>query len=66
MSHPCNEDFNVNNTDMNNTDTNNPNQPELNISAADSFDIDGIDAELLNTFYTENVTTRVNSDIKLY
>jgi probable rRNA maturation factor len=53
MSHPCNEDFNVNNTDMNNTDTNNPNQPELNISAADSFDIDGIDAELLNTFYTE-------------
>ena len=58
MSQPYHEDFNVNDNDMNNPDTNNkhannPNQAELNISAADSFDIDGVDAELLDTFYTE-------------
>ncbi|WP_201527665.1 MULTISPECIES: rRNA maturation RNase YbeY [Psychrobacter] len=36
-------------------DHNNTELAELNISAADSFDIDGADAELLSTFYAEDI-----------
>ncbi len=58
MNHPDHEGLNVNDTDMNNleisnSDINNTNYPKVTISVADSFDIDDIDAELLDNFYTE-------------
>ncbi len=58
MNHPDHEGLNVNDTDMNNleisnSDINNTNYPKVTISVADSFDIDGMDAELLDNFYTE-------------
>ena len=58
MNHPDHEGLNVNDTDMNNleisnSDINNTNYPKVTISLADSFDIDGMDAELLDNFYTE-------------
>ena len=58
MNHPDHEGLNVNDTDMNNleisnSDINNTNYPKVTISVADSFDIDDIDAELLDSFYTE-------------
>ena len=58
MNHPDHEGLNVNDTDMNNleisnSDINNTNYPKVTISVADSFDIDGMDADLLDNFYTE-------------
>ena len=58
MNHPDHEGLNVNDTDMNNleisnSDINNTNYSKVTISVADSFDIDDIDAELLDNFYTE-------------
>ena len=58
MNHPDHEGLNVNDTDMNNleisnSDINNTNYPKVTISVADSFDIDDIDVELLDNFYTE-------------
>lgn len=58
MNHPDHEGLNVNDTDMNNleisnSDINNTNYPKVTISVADSFDIDGMDADLLDNFYIE-------------
>lgn len=58
MNHPDHEGLNVNDTDMNNleisnSDINNTNYSKVTISVADSFDIDGMDADLLDNFYTE-------------